>query len=155
MILAGLLLFLGLVMVFFEFYLPGGIMGVIGGALLIGAVIVFAMYSPHPFLSLGFGVVVTVLFVFLVKFALSRIRHSRPESSIYLNTDQEGTKASTFEEEMIGKRGVALTALRPSGHIEIDEKRYQAVSRMGYIKPGEEVEVIRGEGGHLVVQRKE
>lgn len=155
MIVAGLLLFAGLLMVFLEFYLPGGVMGVIGGGLLIGAVVVFAMYSPHPFLSLGFGIVVCVLFVFLVKFALSRIRHSRPESSIYLSTDQEGTKASSFDQEMVGKVGEALTALRPAGHIVVDDTRYQAVSRMGYIQKGEKIEVIGGDGAHLIVQRKE
>lgn len=154
MILAGILLFLGLLLVFIEFYLPGGVMGVAGGVLLIGAIVVFAMFSPHPLLSLGFGIGAFILLVVLVKVALQRIRRSRPESSIYLGTDQAGTKGTQFNTEMVGKEGVAATNLRPAGHISIDEKRYQAVSQMGFISKGERVKVIGGEGGHLIVKRK-
>lgn len=152
MILAGLLLFFGLVMIFFEFYLPGGVMGVIGGLVLIGAIVLFSMYSPHPLLSLGFGIIVCVLFVLLIKFALTTIRHSRPESSLYLSGDQEGSKASTFDATLIGKQGVALTNLRPSGYIRVGEQRYQALSRTGYLHQGEAVKVVGGDGSHLVVE---
>jgi membrane-bound ClpP family serine protease len=153
-IFAGILLFLALLLIFLEFYLPGGILGVAGGVLLIGAIVVFALFSPHPLLSLGFGIGCFLLLLLLVKFALQRIRHSRPESSIYLGTDQEGTKGAEFSTEMVGRDGVAATNLRPSGHIIIAEKRYQAVAQMGFISKGERVKVIGGEGGHLIVKRK-
>lgn len=153
MILAGILLFLGLLLVFLEFYLPGGVMGVAGGVMLIGAIIVFAMFSPHPLVSLGFGIGVFLLLAVVVKFALQRIRSSRSESSIYLDTDQEGTRGTEFSVEAIGKVGLAATDLRPAGHIVVDDVRYQAVSQVGYISKGERVEVIAGEGGHLIVRK--
>ena len=53
---------------------------------------------------------------------------------------------------MIGKRGVAITLLRPAGTVKIDRKRYSVVTQGEYIEKGKEIEIIEVEGNRVVVK---
>ncbi|MFO8021575.1 MAG: NfeD family protein, partial [Perlabentimonas sp.] len=55
---------------------------------------------------------------------------------------------------VLGKTGVALTVLRPSGRVEIDDEIFDAVSEEGYINKGDEVKVVRDEAGQIYVMPK-
>ncbi len=61
-------------------------------------------------------------------------------------------KSATFDEALIGREGVVIKDLKPSGVIEIDGKHFQAQSFNSYIKCGEKVKVIGGEGFNLNVR---
>lgn len=150
-----LLLAVGLLMIFFEFFLPGGILGLAGGVLIVVSIVLFAIHAESMWAIILFVIVALVLLGALVQFALWRIRSGRGAKSFYLNTDQEGYVASTFAEELIGKEGEALSDLKPAGHILVEGKRLQAVAKMGYIYKGTTIVVIGGEGAHLVVKTKE
>lgn len=52
-----------------------------------------------------------------------------------------------------GRRGVAVTSLRPSGIAEIDGERVDVVSSGGYIPAGDPIEVVRDDGYRRVVER--
>lgn len=147
-----LFIVIGLLLVFLEFFLPGGIMGAAGGVLVAIGLVVFALNSNSMVLVITVTVATIVAVVLLGYFALRRIKGSK---RIYLSQDQSGYRASSWAKEMIGKEGEVLAALRPSGHISIDGKRFQALSRMGYIDQGEKIVVVGGQGAHLVVKRKE
>ncbi|HZP59854.1 MAG TPA: NfeD family protein [Opitutaceae bacterium] len=56
-------------------------------------------------------------------------------------------------EALVGRRGVAATALRPAGQIEIDGRRYEAQAALGAIDPGTAVIVIRRSDFSLIVER--
>jgi membrane-bound ClpP family serine protease len=144
-------LVVGFVMIFAEFFLPGGLMGLVGGLFCLVGLVLFAVGSPSIPLTIGVFVVTIVALFFLGRFALKRVRKSR----VYLSTDQQGYKASKFAEDLMGKEGEVLADLKPSGHIRIDGKRYQAVSRMGYLEKGTKIVVIGGEGAHLIVKKGE
>ncbi len=51
----------------------------------------------------------------------------------------------------IGREGIAVTPLRPSGKIEIDSEQFDAVSTRGFIEEGTPVKVIRHENAQLYV----
>ncbi|MBL9214206.1 MAG: ATP-dependent Clp protease proteolytic subunit [Opitutaceae bacterium] len=54
---------------------------------------------------------------------------------------------------IIGRTGLAVTALRPSGHVEVDGQRYEATVEVGTVDRGETV-VVRGRSDFgLVVGR--
>jgi membrane-bound ClpP family serine protease len=55
---------------------------------------------------------------------------------------------------MIGEVGVVVSNLKPSGHIKIHNRRYQAVSQSGYVEAETEVEVIGGRGAYLIVREQ-
>lgn len=56
---------------------------------------------------------------------------------------------------MIGKIGIAMSVLRPSGKVIIDNQIYDAKSEDGFIDKETEVEVIRFETGQVYVIKKE
>jgi len=127
-------------------------MGIAGGVLIAVGLVLFAVSSTSlPLIALVFVLTIGAAIVLAV-FALRRIKKSK--GTIYLNQDQEGYKASGWAEEMVGKGGVVVADLKPSGHVEFEGKRYQAVARMGYLSAGTKVVVVGGEGAHLVVKRR-
>ena len=67
--------------------------------------------------------------------------------------DQEGYTSSSFNSSFIGREGVVVSDLRPSGFIEIDGVRCQAMSEGEYLKKDMKVRVIDGEGAHLIVKQ--
>jgi len=144
------LLFVGLLMVFLEFYLPGGVMGTIGGLIVLTSIVLFGIQSESIVYTFLFILLAVVAISFLFRFALWRIKNDK---SIYSNQDQEGFIASTFDIEAIDKEGVVATDLRPGGHISIDGKRHSAISKTGYIVKGDKVRVISGEGESLIVRK--
>jgi membrane-bound ClpP family serine protease len=48
--------------------------------------------------------------------------------------------------------GRALTPLRPSGHIEVEGRRYDGLAEEGFIPEGAAVRVVRSRSGQLVVR---
>jgi membrane-bound serine protease (ClpP class) len=143
---------LGFLLIFLEFYLPGAVMGVTGGLLVLASIIIFAMQTQSPLAIILYILGTTVLLAALIKFTLWRIRQAKPDYSIYSNADQEGYQASQFDASAIGKRGIVLTDLKPGGHILVEGKRLQAISQSGYISKGAEVVVIGGQEESLIVK---
>ncbi len=87
----------------------------------------------------------------LITFTLRYIKKGKT-TGIYLNSAQEGYLASEFDKTLIGKSGEALTDLKPAGHILVEGKRYQAVSKTGYLDKGSKIEIVAGEGAHFIVK---
>ena len=147
-------LILGLLLILMEFFLPGAILGVSGGILVIASIVLFAMEANSVWWVVLYVIGVVVVLIYLVKFALWNIRTAKPSRSIYLNSDQEGFVASSFDASAIGKTGVVVTDLKPGGHILVDGKRQQAISQSGYITKGTEVIVLGGQEESLIVKTK-
>ncbi len=142
---------IALAMIYIEFFVPGGVVGGIGGLGLIGSFIVLAFKVQHP-IWIGLAAVVYIAaLVAVISLALHFIKKSG--SNLYLSKDQEGYSAATIDRELIGKRGIAFSNLSLSGRVTIDGKNYQAISQSQYIGKGEEIEVIDGRGAYLVVKQ--
>lgn len=148
---SGILFFLGLLLILIEFYLPGGIMGVLGGSALIASVILFAQTNEW-WAVLLFVLAEVICVGLLIRFAMWRIVHAKPGYSIYLHKDQEGYQASSFDATAIGKIGVVMSDLKPGGYIVVDGKQHQAISLTGYCVRGESVLVISGQEESLIVK---
>jgi len=54
-------------------------------------------------------------------------------------------------EAIVGKTGVTVTILKPSGKVRIDDKNYDAMSEIGYLEPETPVVVVRYEAGQIYV----
>ncbi len=153
MLLSLLLIVAGLLMIFLEFFLPGGIMGGIGVLVLLGNII-FTALNSDSLLPVIFVIILTGGGVVAVaKIALWKIRRGDPETSVYLKKDQEGYKASQFADETIGEEGETLSTLSPSGHVLVQNVKYQALSKTGFIEKGTTIVVTGGEGAHLIVKK--
>lgn len=56
-------------------------------------------------------------------------------------------------DDLVGRRGVAMTALRPSGQVEIAGRRYEARIEVGTVPAGSPVVVVRRTDFELVVEK--
>lgn len=148
-----LFLILGLLLILLEFYLPGAIMGVIGSILLIASVVLFAMQTTSPWWVLLYVVGIVIILTYMIKFALWKIRTAKPSRSIYLQSDQTGFQASSFDSSLIGKKGTVVTDLKPGGHILVEGKRLQAISQSGYLTKGTEIIILGGQEESLIVKQ--
>lgn len=152
MISAAFLLLAGLLLIFMEFYLPGGIMGTVGAMMVLMSIILFTVEANSLTFVLLFTLAAIAGVVLVIQLALKNIRKTGKDKSIYLDSDQEGYRASEYDTHLIGKSGKALVDMRPGGRILIEGKKYQALSISGYIPKDSEVEVISGEGESLIVK---
>ena len=147
-----ILLFLGLLFIWIEFYVPGGAMA-IAGVLFLFAAVISAFMSSASLLEICIFVLLTLVSVIaVIRLAIWRIKKSGKSNTFFLSRDQEGYLASKFDETMIGKKGMTLTDLGPAGYVLIDGKRYAALCRGPYVDKGVEVVVLGGEVAHLVVK---
>ena len=136
----------GIVAILLELLLPGGILGVLGALSLIAAsVMVFSDYGSTAGLVFSFSAaaVTAVAFLFWMKyfhklpFARSFILHDAVGGE-----DGSGDKSVGTDPALVGKRGVTVTDLQPSGRARIDGERHDVVAESGAIDKDTEVEVV-------------
>lgn len=136
----------GLALIFFEAFVPGGILGAIGAACLIASI--FLCFRSGRAV-VGYGLIGTcvVLIPLMVYWALGRMAH-RGVLSVedgYVSTGQD---LSSF----VGATGRSVTPLRPSGKGELAGHRLDVMSEGRFIQPDTPIEVIAVRGIYLVVR---
>ena len=154
------LLVLGLVLILIELFLPGGILGFLGAAALIAALIIAFRQSQTTgaiFLAIIIIVVpilvITGLKIFPKTFVGKRVI-LKPTTE---TSDQRGAPGVINHDyaALINQNGKTVTPLRPSGIIEINGERYSAVAEGEMINPDTNVTVIRIQGNSIVVIPRE
>lgn len=147
-----LLLFVALLLIWLEFYLPGGVMGIAGAVIFITSIVLFALESPSPLYTILFTLFAFAALGTLVKWTLNRIQKSSSKQTLYSDADQEGYTASSYDSSLIGKEGVASTDLKPTGHARFEGKSHHVIAQSGYIEKGTRVIVLKGQGSSLIVK---
>ena len=146
------LVILGLVLLLLEVFLPGMIAGILGGACLIGAVVVgYVEFGARAGNFLLAGVTVAVisgLLLWMRYFPTSPMARMFVSERVIGNVDAE-------KPELLHRTGTALTMLRPSGTALIDGKRVDVVTEGSLIEPGTAIKVVTVEGLRVVVRAVE
>jgi len=140
----------GICLICCEVFIPGGIVGLIGCVLLIVGVIAGFAQSA----KLGFGMLVGSIVLGFSGFWLWLKFFPRSPMGKRLmlgNTAKEWRGFDTHQQDLVGKIGVAHTALRPAGTAIIDGKRVNVVTRGELLEPKQRVKVIQVEGNRIVV----
>lgn len=150
-----LLLVIAFIMIFFEFFLSGFVMGILGGIFVILSLVSFFLQGHPPHIMFAYFVFVVVSLIVLVRVTLKIIQKTGKKNTIMLDKNQEGYVATSFDKSLIGQTGVALTDLKPAGKVGVGEKEVQALSEMGYLPKGTKVHILRGAGSHLIVRKVE
>lgn len=141
----------GIALIFFEFFLPGAILAVIGTITLLVSVGVF--FAQYPaFWGIVYMLAILLAVFLACKLALWHLKRSHGKSNFYHGQDQEGYMASSFDASLIGNEGTVSTELKPAGHILIEGNLYQAVSETGFISKGIPVLIVGGKGAHYIVR---
>ncbi|MCB1071654.1 MAG: serine protease [Chlamydiia bacterium] len=142
---------LSLILIYLEFFVPGAVLGILGGVGFCLSILLFVWESANLWQIIVFVVLIIFLLVLMIKLALWKLKQ---KPAMFAKEEQSGYLASEFDKELIGKSGEALTDLRPSGHIKVEGMRHQAVSESLYIKKGESVKIVAGEGARLIVRKQ-
>lgn len=156
-----ILLVLGLVAVGIEvFLLPGfGIAGILGG-LLIGGATILAMVGNLPSATdfVQAAAVIAASLVITAAVFAAWLRHlptSERFRGLFLRDQSHaaaGYISAPMRQDLVGRTGVAMTALRPSGSARIGDERMDVVTSGEFLAAGTAVRVVRSDGYRLVVE---
>lgn len=142
-----------------EMYMPGvGIPGV-SGIIFMAAAVVIA-WKKYGALA-GLGVLLAAIAVVALAVAIairSTNRGKLSKSPLILSSTsskEEGYAASEDKSKFVGKEGVSLTVLRPSGIAYVDGTRLDVVAGGEFIPKGVKIKVKEADGARLLVERAE
>ncbi len=105
---------------------------------------------------LGVGLVLVALLIILIIVLLWGKRTGAAGGLILddvLPPKQEKPEVSIEPAELIGKRGVAVTYLRPAGTALLDDQRVDVVSEATFVPEGAHVVVTAVEGKRVIVRQ--
>lgn len=161
---------LGLILVLVElFFFPGVLLPAMLGVVLMMGSLVWAMADiwPNQPLNLSGGVLVeplrNLLFGVLGAIAgILLIGRFMPHGWIWerlavrgaVHGDGRAPEAKHAPGDLVGREGVAVTSLFPSGQVEIDGRRFEARLEVGFAEAGAPVRVLRQTDFNLVVEVK-
>ena len=152
MLLAYFIGLVALLCLYLEFFLPGGVFALCAFFLMSGGATLCFWQASAIWVGAVYLASFALLAVLTSLLALKIVRRSK--DSFCLKTDQEGFVSASFEEDLLGKEGSVSTELKPSGHVRIDGKTYQALSQGDFIVKGTNIEVVAMKGSHLIVKVK-
>ncbi len=146
------LLVLGLLMVCLEVFIPGGIVGTLGAFAILGSIALsFAERGAAFGLYWTAGAGVAVLLGIFI--SIKSLPRSPAGKRLFLGSSEAGFSAAEEGlEGLAGKRGAAITNLRPAGLAEIEGERIDVVTGGEYVPKETPVEVIRVDGNRVVVR---
>lgn len=150
------LIILGLLCVLLEFFLPSGIVGIIGGAVLAFAIVLCytsGEIGPEPWkrhawamsIFMGTGLWIWALYRALLAGG-GRAGMMLSAESAGVSQLPDAVTATQIEEQ-----GVALTDLKPVGYARFGDQRYECRTESGFIAEGSRVRLVRKENWQRVV----
>jgi membrane-bound ClpP family serine protease len=135
-ILGVLVLIVGIILIGIEFYMPGfGIPGVSGIIFTVAGIFLTGRNISERIIV---GLVAIIVIAVMLVLSIMVFNSKNVKSPIKLDTDLQGKNLFIEEKDMeylVGKKGTALTDLRPSGKGEFDGVKLDIISS-GYIAKG-------------------
>jgi membrane-bound ClpP family serine protease len=153
-ILTVLLIIIGFGLVFLEMHIPGfGAPGIVGAICLILAVVLTAEnFAQALVMVLGIlavlGIMLGVVLTFFTKGKLFK-----PLILPYEQKKEHGYISSSDLDYLLGKKGIAITDLRPAGSVDIDGVKFDVISEGEYISKGTKIEIYKVSGVKLLVKK--
>jgi len=144
------LVILGLAFIFIEFFIPGGIVGVIGGALIVAA-IVAGYVVEGPIVGTFLLIASLILGALLIPLWMNLFPRTVIGKQMTLSKNLP-SGVDDHPNLQPGMRGVTVTPLRPSGTARFGGERLDVVSEGRLVPSGAAVEIARVEGRVIVVR---
>jgi membrane-bound serine protease (ClpP class) len=159
---APVLFILGLVLLGVEiFVIPGfGVVGISGIILVFlslysGLGVSFNNFSAtrHLVSRASFIIFGSVFTSFVLVYLIAKLLpKTRLFPKIVLTDTELGFKAHDDMSLLIGKKGICVSSLRPSGTAIIEDKRISVVTEASFIEKNKKIKVIAVEGSRIIVK---
>jgi len=148
------LLVCGLFLVGVEIFIPGGIVGALGAAALIGAAVTGFMIFP-PWL--GWLSLALILFLTgLAAFIWMKFFPTSPVGKMLSLNENISKKDQDDSPWKPGMKGTALSTLRPAGKALIEGNRADVIAEDGtWIDQNAAIEIAKVEGNRIYVRKPE
>jgi membrane-bound serine protease (ClpP class) len=150
------LLILGLMLIFLEMFVPGGIIGFIGTMLMgTGTILCFYYYGPSTGMAVLLGTCALVTAIVILFFRI--FPYTAEGKWVIMNHTLVTAKGSHSEttryQTLIGREGCTESKLRPAGIAIVDGERLDVVSEGDYLEENTRIRVQRVDGNRIVVVR--
>ena len=144
----------GIMLIFLEFFLPGAISGTLGLAALIASLF---LAGENP-LSIGISIFISISVSIAMLFIMVKVLRKKIvlfNRMILFDSPkkEDGYVSNVNRTDLLGKEGIALTVLRPSGTAVFNTERIDVVSEGGFIDQNAKITVIKVEGVRIVVRQ--
>jgi membrane-bound ClpP family serine protease len=144
----------GIMLIFLEFFLPGAISGTLGLAALIASLF---LAGENP-LNMGISIFIAISISIAVLFFMIKVLRKKLvlfNRMILFDTakKEDGYVSNINRTDLLGKEGIALTVLRPSGTAVFNKERIDVVSEGDFIDQNAKITVIKVEGVRIVVRK--
>ncbi len=147
---------IGLIMLIIELFTPGfGVAGIAGLVCLAASILMQYVWGNARVATYLLAIVLLVILLTILWFVRSFQRGRLSRSFLVLNDSIDGASVpdvAAARAEYIGKIGVTVTPLRPSGIAQIGGARLDVMATGTFIEQGQPVEVVNAEGMHILVR---
>ena len=146
-----ILLIAGLMLVGAEVFIPGGVLGTIGGLALLGAVITaFQIFPAGAATAIAGGILIMVGVA--VALWIKYFPKTWFGKQMMVNNDLHDSKGTEDNlPELLGQDGITTSKLRPGGFADIGGQRHDVITQGEMIDNHTAVRVIEVEGNRVVV----
>jgi membrane-bound serine protease (ClpP class) len=149
------LFMLGVVLLIVEVFIPGfGIFGIGGICCILGSFyLALGGNRPALYWLTGGLVVVIAAFAVLIKY----LPNNPAWNLLVLKSRQENKQGYSITHDLssyIGKKGMTVSMLRPSGTALIDGERVDVVADGEFVETGESIIVFKVVGNKIIVKRE-
>ncbi|WP_373896261.1 NfeD family protein [Virgibacillus natechei] len=150
---AIVLLIIGIVLIIAEFFVSGGILGILGAGAVVGSLLMSGYDLGHMSMSIGIAFLVAIIaaVVLFQRIGMDKgiFRHIILKDQ---TTTEQGYVSSYNRLELIGMKGTAVTPLRPSGAGEFGDERLDVISEGSFIEKDKQIKIVKVEGVRIVVR---
>lgn len=148
-----ILFVIGIGLIVAEFFLPGGIAGILGVAAVLGSLFMASDNVVHMGLSILIAISISLLAsILMVKVFGKKMKFFKKMILTDSTNTESGYISNESRVELVGMEGYAMTALRPSGTVVINNERIDVVSEGGFVLKDARVRVVKAEGSRIVVR---
>ncbi len=145
-------LIIGIILIGVEVYMPGfGVPGICGIICTVAGIFLTGTNMSQRIIA---GVIAIVVIAVMLVISIIVFNSKSIKSPIKLETDLQGKNLFIEEKDMeylIGKKGVALTDLKPSGKGEFDGVKLD-IEASGYIKKGTDLTITAIKNNRIFVE---
>lgn len=144
---------IGVLLIIGEFFLPGGISGILGAAAIIVSIVLAGGDIEQMIIAVIIALSVAIVgMVIIMKFFGKKLELLNKVILSDATSTEKGYVSNKNRVELVGKVAVTMTPLRPAGTIRIDNERIDAVSDGSFIGKEKYVKIIKVEGSRIVVR---
>jgi len=143
----------GILLIFLELFLPGAISGTLGLAALIASLFIA---GENP-LNMGISIFISLCTSIALLFYMVKVLGKKIvlfDRMILFDTarKEDGYVSNENRTDLLGKEGITLTVLRPSGTAVINQERVDVVSEGAFLDQNVKIKVVKVEGVRIVVR---